>query len=231
MKILVVGFVITFRYIAAANNVMSNLKTLLSVSVLFVCLIQSSHDDADMTRITCKHLSVTAVTKQRSSASWTSQGFLGIRGPKAERPPFSELREQNSDSWVEGNTIAKQVSEAAQPDLRYVYRSFATCILALGAYYREICLGNVYFNARFDDVMLIVKREMASVLRGPLRATLWDCTMNICFRCPYRKDYIYISRPGKSGFVLIHLFCMVNDQLCSFLGGRTVCLLVELTSS
>lgn len=50
MKILVVGFVVTFRYITAANNVMSNLKTRLSVSELFVCLIESSHDDADMNR-------------------------------------------------------------------------------------------------------------------------------------------------------------------------------------
>lgn len=31
--------------------------------------------------------------------------------------------------------------------------------------------AKVYFNARFDDVMLIVKREMASALGGPSQVT------------------------------------------------------------
>lgn len=37
----------------------------------------------------------------------------------------------------------------------------------------EIGTAKVYFNARFDDVMLIVEREMASVLGGPLQVTYY----------------------------------------------------------
>lgn len=37
----------------------------------------------------------------------------------------------------------------------------------------EIGSAKVYFNARFDDVMLIVEREMASVLGGPFRVTYY----------------------------------------------------------
>lgn len=58
----------------------------------------------------------------------------------------------------------------------------------------------MYFNARFDDVMLIVKREMASVLRGPLPATLWACTMFISFMFRYLNEYTGLSRPGVLGF-------------------------------
>lgn len=57
----------------------------------------------------------------------------------------------------------------------------------------------MYFNARFDDVMLIVKREMASVLRGPLPATLGSCTMFIFVMLQYRKGCGDVSIPGKRG--------------------------------
>ena len=86
-----------------------------------------------------------------------------------------------------------------------------------GGYNREICLGKVYFNARFDDVMLIVKREMASVLRGPLPATLSGCTMFICFMFPYRDDYTGVSRPGKAGFGYV---CFSGVLSVSFISSR-----------
>lgn len=57
----------------------------------------------------------------------------------------------------------------------------------------------MYFNARFDDVMLIVKREMASVLRGPLPATLWSYTMFISVMLQYQKGCGDVSIPGKQG--------------------------------
>lgn len=57
----------------------------------------------------------------------------------------------------------------------------------------------MYFNARFDDVMLIVKREMASVLRGPLPATLWSCTMFISVMLQYQKGCGDMSIHGKRG--------------------------------
>lgn len=60
-------------------------------------------------------------------------------------------------------------------------------------------MGKVYFNARFDDVMLIVKREMASVLGGPLPSTLWGYCMFISFMLQYRNDYIGASSPGEFG--------------------------------
>lgn len=65
---------------------------------------------------------------------------------------------------------------------------FLTRILTHGGYNRAICLGKVYFNARFDDVMLIVKREMASMLRGPLPATLWGRSVFISAVLHYEND-------------------------------------------
>ena len=65
---------------------------------------------------------------------------------------------------------------------------------------KEICLGKVYFNARFDDVMLIVKREMASVLRGPLPPALWGDTIFIPLMIQSRLGFIGTSKPGKLDF-------------------------------
>lgn len=69
-------------------------------------------------------------------------------------------------------------------------------------------MGKVYFNARFDDVMLIVKREMATVLRGPLRVALWGYTMFILLMFQYRIDYTGVSSPGKLAFSYIDLLGM-----------------------
>ena len=65
---------------------------------------------------------------------------------------------------------------------------FLAHILTHGGFYRAICLGKVYFNARFDDVMLIVKREMASMLGGPLPATLWGLSVFISTALHYEND-------------------------------------------
>lgn len=83
----------------------------------------------------------------------------------------------------------------------------------------------MYFNARFDDVMLIVKCEMASVLRGPLPATLWGCAVFISFmfQFRYRNHYIGISCPGKLGFDYIYFSGMLKYLFYSSAGGRAVC--------
>lgn len=76
-------------------------------------------------------------------------------------------------------------------------------------------MGKVYFNARFDDVMLIVKREMASVLRGPLPVTIWGYNRFIYPVFHSRNIFIGISSPGKSDCEYIDLSCMCNGLFCS----------------
>lgn len=74
----------------------------------------------------------------------------------------------------------------------------------------------MYFNARVDDVMLIVKREMASVLRGPLLVTLFGCTMFISVMLPYRNYYTGISCPGKLFFGHRYFFHMLYSLVFLF---------------
>lgn len=76
-------------------------------------------------------------------------------------------------------------------------------------------MGKVYFNARFDDVMLIVKREMASVLRGPLPVNIWGYNMCISPVFHSRSNFIGISSPGKSDCGYIDLSGMCNGLFCS----------------
>lgn len=78
----------------------------------------------------------------------------------------------------------------------------------------------MYFNARFDDVMLIVEREMASVLKGPLPATLRGCTMFISFMLLYRNHYTGISRPGKLGFGHIYFSPLLKGLFRSSVEGH-----------
>lgn len=56
-----------------------------------------------------------------------------------------------------------------------------------------MCEGNVYFNARFDDVMAIVKLEMASMLTGPLDAMALNCKM---FMFQYPNDIVDVVSCG-----------------------------------
>lgn len=63
----------------------------------------------------------------------------------------------------------------------------------------EIGSAKVYFNARFDDVMLIVKREMASVLGGPLQATYYNFTMCVFPTFSDRRINTGTTRHGKLG--------------------------------
>lgn len=58
----------------------------------------------------------------------------------------------------------------------------------------------MYFNARFDDVMLIVKHEMSSMLRGPSTTTLCGHTMFVSFVVRYISGYTDIPSTGKYGF-------------------------------
>lgn len=94
--------------------------------------------------------------------------FLKLRGSRTER---------NSDTCVERNIIPNKRSGAAKSHFRYVQKLFSTPNSTQCKYYREIVRVKVYFNARFDDVMLIVKGEMASVLRGPLQPPYYNFTM------------------------------------------------------
>lgn len=80
-------------------------------------------------------------------------------------------------------------------------------------------MGKVYFNARFDDVMLIVKREMASVLRGPLSVPIWGCNMFISSVLLNRNDCTGISLPGKSRSWLL-TFVGCAKRVCFALHGH-----------
>ena len=80
-----------------------------------------------------------------------------------------------------------------------MYQEFLTRIRTLNVYNEEICLGKVYFNARFDDVRLVVKREMASMLRGPTLVVHWACTMFISLFYHYTNGGTALSSPGKLG--------------------------------
>lgn len=67
----------------------------------------------------------------------------------------------------------------------------------------EIGSPKVYFNARFDDVMLIVKREMASVLGGPLQAaTYYNFTMCVFSTLSDRGVNVGTTHHGKLDIVL-----------------------------
>lgn len=74
----------------------------------------------------------------------------------------------------------------------------------------------MYFNARFDDVMLMVKREMACVLRGPLPASLRGYIMFISLMLSYLTHY---TRPGKLNIGHMCLSFMSNDLLISSAKG------------
>lgn len=61
----------------------------------------------------------------------------------------------------------------------------------------------VYFNARFDDVMLMVKREMANVLGGPLQAaTYYNFTMCVFSTLSDRGVNMGTTHHGKLGIGL-----------------------------
>lgn len=62
--------------------------------------------------------------------------------------------------------------------------------------------------------MLIVKREMASVLRGPVPVTLRGCGMFISVWFFYQNSYIGICSPGKLGYV---------KWFVLFFGGALIC--------
>lgn len=92
-------------------------------------------------------------------------------------------------------------------------------------------MGNVYFNARFDDVMLIVKREMASVLRGPLPATVRACAMITSSVFQRRSGHTGTCGPGRPGAGPVSSSGVSEGLFCSPDGSRSVCLLGELTCS
>lgn len=92
----------------------------------------------------------------------------------------------------------EQLSGALQSNLSYVCALFAALILSLCVYNSEILAENWYFNARFDDVMLIVKHEMASLLRGPLPKTFRGYFMLILVAFQLKKLYMASVFPGKS---------------------------------
>lgn len=96
-----------------------------------------------------------------------------------------------------GYIIAEQLCEASQSNLRYVYRYFLTFVPTLDVYNEEIFLGKVYFNARFDDVRLVVKCEMASVLEGPTLAALWAFTMFTSLIFHHANGGTNLSSSGK----------------------------------
>lgn len=93
-----------------------------------------------------------------------------------------------------GKNIRKQHPEATKSDLRYVYRLIFTFISARCGCNAKNIFRKVYFNARFDDVMLMVKREMACMLRGPLTESLRRYVMFISLMLSYVSHY---TRPGK----------------------------------
>lgn len=72
----------------------------------------------------------------------------------------------------------------------------------------------MYFNARFDDVMLIVEREMASVLRGPLPVILGGCIVFFSFVLFYIIHSTFSSPPRKLKFPLIHVSCVLKGLFC-----------------
>lgn len=104
-----------------------------------------------------------------------------------------------------GNIIPKQRSGVAKSHLRYVHGWFSTPILTNFKYYMEIGSAKVYFNARFDDVMLIVKREMASVLGGPLQATYYNSAMYVFSTLSDRRINTGTTRNGKFGNDIGHI--------------------------
>lgn len=82
----------------------------------------------------------------------------------------------------------------------------------------------VYFNARFDDVMLMVKCEMACVLRGPFPAPVRGYTLFISLILPYFAHY---TRPGKLDIGHMYFSFMANNLLFNSVEGNgfNVCLL------
>lgn len=80
-----------------------------------------------------------------------------------------------------------------------------TRILTHCKYNRKNGSGKVDFNARFDDVMLIVKREMASVLGGPLPATLCIFAMSTSSTLSLRSNNTGTTRRGKLNISPIYL--------------------------
>lgn len=63
-------------------------------------------------------------------------------------------------------------------------------------------MGKVYFNARFDDVMLIVEHEMASMLGGP---SLVGSTMLIIILNDYPHFIDWVLCLGE--FVYLTYMC------------------------
>lgn len=84
----------------------------------------------------------------------------------------------------------------------------------------EIGSAKVYFNARFDDVMLIVKREMASVLGGPLQVSYYF-TMCIFSTLSCRRITTRATRRGKMGYCLDNIVIGLVDHLILLHSGRT----------
>lgn len=66
-------------------------------------------------------------------------------------------------------------------------------------------VGKVYFNARFDDVMLIVKHEMASALGGLFPTTVWIYILVISSNLSFREkiqEYFSLVRKSLVTYVL-----------------------------
>lgn len=130
------------------------------------------------------------------------QRLLGIGGLCGQRPPFLEQARQAqpalhaSKEWSPTKNSPKHHKRPRGMLSDAFRRILWSVAVAIGKCVRE----KVYFNARFDDVMLIVKREMSSMLRGLFMSsvTLSWCSMVILTMFNYRDDGIDVFDTGES---------------------------------
>lgn len=160
------------------------------------------------------------------NACFASQRILGNWGPSDQRPPFFGAIRFERWYMRRRKNIRKQHPEATKSDLRYVYRLIFTFNSTHCGCNAKNIFRKVYFNARFDDVMLMVKREMACVLRGPLPTSLMGYIMFFSLMLSYFTRY---ARPGKLNIGHMCVSFMLNDLPISSAEGSYKCVFANLS--